>query len=120
VSTAQGHFLNNTPTGGIWHSLNRLVVALILVVVALIIGVRFLPVLSDRRAQLAWLQQLTSEVEHEKRLYDQNVLHEEHLRSDSEYAALIARDRLGLAAPGETIYTFPRSDRDAGAARRER
>ena len=120
MSTAQGHFPTTTPTGGIWHSLNRLLGALILVVVALIVGVRFLPVLSDRRAQQARLQQLTAEVEQEKQAYNQHTLHEEHLRTDSEYAALIARDRLGLASPGETIYSFPRSDRDGGSTRGER
>ena len=51
MSTAQGHFPTTTPTGGIWHSLNRWLIALILVVVALIIGVRFLPVLSHRSGE---------------------------------------------------------------------
>ena len=63
---------------------------------------------------------ITAEVEQEKQAYNQHTLHEEHLRTDSEYAALIARDRLGLAAPGETIYSFPRSDRDGGSTRGER
>ena len=117
MSTFQGRLSTSTPAGGIWHTLNWLLFGLITVVVALIVGVRFLPVLSDRRTQQARLQQLTAEVEQERQSHQLNALEEEHLRTDPEYAALIARGRLGLAEAGETIYTFPRADRDGGATR---
>lgn len=120
MSTAQGHFQNTIPTGGIWHSLNRLVGTLILVEVAIILGIRFLPVLAERRTQQERLQQLTIEVEQEKQIVQQNALVEEYLRTDAEFASLIARDRLGLAARGETIYTFPRSEREGGSGRGNR
>lgn len=120
MSAAQGHFQNTTPTGGIWHSLNRMVGALILVEVVIIFGIRFLPVLAERRAQQERLQQLTVEVEQEKQIVKQNALVEECLRTDAEFASLVARDRLGLAARGETIYTFPRRERDGGSGRGNR
>jgi anti-sigma-K factor RskA len=120
VSSPHAHFQKKSPTEGVWHSLNRWIAALIVVVVAVTIAVRFSPVLTERRKKLAELQVKTAQVEQEKQLVNYHALREEGLRTDAEYAGLIARDRIGLAAPGETIYSFPKRDRADGSARGDR
>ena len=106
MSTAQGHFQSSTPHGGIWHSLNRLLITLILLIVAALGALRFSPVLSERRALQTRLSELTAEVEQERQLLARNLRDEKLLKVDPEFAAIFARDRLDLMAEGETIYRF--------------
>jgi cell division protein FtsB len=104
VSAAQGHFQNSPPSGGIWHSLNRLLFVLIVLVLAMIAAYRFLPEVSKRRDQQTRVEQLKGEVERERQLLVRNIRIEELLKHDPEYVALVARDRLDLMKEGETIY----------------
>lgn len=106
MSTAQSHFRSVTPQGGIWHSLNRLLITLILLVIAALAALRFSPVLTERRALQTRLSELTAEVEHERQLLARNLRDEKLLKVDPEFAAIFARDRLDLMAEGETIYRF--------------
>jgi cell division protein FtsB len=104
VSAAQSHFRTSTPSGGIWHSLNRLLVALIALTVVALVAFRFTPEISKRRVQQAILEGLKAEVEKEQQLLARLTREEELLKHDPEYAGLIARDRLDLMKEGETIY----------------
>jgi len=104
VSAAPGQFLNPAPTGGIWHSLNRLLFVLIVLTVAMICAYRFLPEVSKRRDQQTRVDLLKADVERERQLFVRNTRIEELLKHDPEYVALVARDRLDLMKEGETIY----------------
>ncbi len=106
MSAALSHFQHTTPDGGIWHSLNRLLIALILIALLIGVGYRFVPEFSKRRVQLAILQEIKLEVEKERQLLARNERLETMLRRDAEYLGIIARDRLDLAKEGETIYRF--------------
>lgn len=106
MSAALSHFQNNTPDGGIWHSLNRLLIALILLALALLVGFRFTPEISKRRIQQAILDELKVEVEKERQLLARSERLETMLKRDAEYLGIIARDRLDLMREGETIYRF--------------
>ena len=104
MSAAPSHFQTTTPSGGIWHSLNRLLIVLIGVVVVGLVGIRFNPENAKRRAQVAILDQLKLDVEQARQDLARNTREEEMLKHDREYVGLIARDRLDLMGEGETIY----------------
>ena len=104
MNAAQGHFQTTTPSGGIWHSLNRLLAVLILVGIAGVVAIHFNPELAKRRAQRAILDQLKVEVEAARQEFARNSREEYLLAHDPEYLAIIARDRLDLMKEGEMIY----------------
>ena len=120
MSAAQSHFQTTTPSGGIWHSFNRLLIVLIVVGIAGIAAVRFNPELAKRRAQLAILDQLKVEVETARQEFQRNTREEKMLQHDPEYVSVIARDRLDLMREGETIYRLEAPRSDAGKMRLKR
>ncbi len=113
MSAAHSHFQTSTPSAGIWHSLNRLLIALILLACAALVAYRFNPELSKRRDQQARLEQLNAAVESERQLLAKNLREEEFLKYDPEFLGIIARDRLDLMREGEIIYRLdlPRVDK---------
>ncbi len=120
MSAAQGHFQNPTPSGGIWHSLNRFLIVLILLVLAMIAAYRFLPEISKRRDQQTHVDRLKAEVERERQVLTRNLRLEELLKHDPEYVATVARDKLDLMKPGEFIYRLPSTVPDISQMRRRR
>ena len=118
MSAAQGHFQSTPPSGGIWHSLNRLLFVLIVLVVAMIAAYRFLPEVSKRRDQQTRVDQLKAEVERERQMLVRNLRVEELLKHDPEYVGLVARDRLDLMKDGETIYRLEPPKPDKSRMRR--
>ncbi len=104
MSAARSHFQTTTPSGGIWHSLNRLLTVLIALGVVGIVAIRFNPENSKRRAQLTILDQLKLDVEQARQELARNTREEEMLKHDREYLETISRDRLDLMKEGEMIY----------------
>ncbi|MCE9611929.1 MAG: septum formation initiator family protein [Chthoniobacter sp.] len=90
-----------------WPFLNRVLITLIVIVCFVLGAVWFSPVIGERRKQKARLDELTLEVEKERQSLALNVATEELLRRDPEFASNIARDRLSIAGPDETIFVFP-------------
>ncbi len=120
MSAAVSHFQNPSPSGGIWHSLNRLLFVLIVLTLAMIAAYRFLPEVSKRRDQQTHVERLKAEVERERQLFMRNTRIEELLKHDPEYVALVARDRLDLMKQGETIYRLEPEKPDKTRMRRVR
>ena len=102
------------PSGGIWHSLSKCVVALTVLSAAIPIAHSFLPEVSQRRAHQQRIEVLKSEVEKQKMLLARHQREESLLRRDPEYIGIIARDRLDLMKEGETIYRIDAPKLDAG------
>src|SRR5437660_655475 len=88
----------------VWHSLNRLMIALIAFAIITLIACAFLPELKNQREQNARLEQLKSEIGKQKLLLAQRTREVGLLKNDPEYMETIARDRLDLMKPGETIF----------------
>ena len=120
MSPAQSHFQTSAPSGGIWHSLNRLLITLILLTVATLVAYRFLPEISKRRTQQARLDHLQAEVETERQIHARLTREEELLKHDPDYAAVLSRDKLDLMKEGETIYRLdpPRGEKGMPPAAR--
>ncbi|HWL54079.1 MAG TPA: septum formation initiator family protein [Chthoniobacteraceae bacterium] len=89
---------------GVWPVLNRLVVATIILALCVGAVVAFLPILNQRKAQARRLNELRTEVARQEALIAKNSRAVELLKSDPEYIETIARDRLDLMKPGETIF----------------
>jgi cell division protein FtsB len=83
------------------------------------VGYRFLPEISKRREQSARLEQLKAAVEQERRTLARNLLEEDLLKHDPEYVALMARDKIDLMKPGETIFRFEAAPTRKAAAQRK-
>ncbi len=120
MNPALGHLQSSPPSGGIWHSLNRLLAVLILVMLAFIAAYRFLPEMSKRRDLESRIEQLKLDVEKERQLLVRNTRIEELLKHDPEYVGLIARDRLDLMKEGETIYRLEPDKLEKGRMRLNR
>ena len=94
-----------------WHRLNRVLQFLVVIGFLLTVGVMFYPVWqkqNDMRLRLLGLETeekaKTAELAKSQRQLDL-------LRNDREYLETIARDRLNVMKPGETIFRIelPRS-----------
>lgn len=89
---------------GIWHSLNRLVLTLIVLIGAVPIGYSFLPEVSKHKEQEARIEELKAEIEKQRMTLVRHQREEDLLKHDPEYVGIIARDRLDLMKEGETIF----------------
>jgi cell division protein FtsB len=103
MSSDYGDFRNRQPEG-VWHSLNRLLIALIMFAGILLIAYPFVAELKDQRERAARIESLKAEVQKQKDLLVQRTREEERLKNDREYIEMVARDRLDLMKEGETIY----------------
>ncbi len=92
------------PEPDFWHRLNKLVGLLVLGGFLLTIGVMFYPVWQKQRDMRATL----STLEHERTVKTAELRRTQRqldlLRTDAEYVETIARDRLNLMKPGETVF----------------
>ena len=103
MSDLVGDF-RSTPSEGIWHSLNKFVLTLIVLSASVPIAYSFLPEVAQRKAQAARIETLRVQLEDERMKLARNQREEMLLKRDPEYIGLIARDRLDLMREGETIY----------------
>ena len=90
--------------GGIWHSLNRFVFTLIVLVASVLIAYSFLPEVKKGKEHDALIEQLKGEIEGERMKLTRHEREERLLWLDPEYISIVARDRLDLMKEGETIY----------------
>ena len=89
---------------GIWHSLNRFLVVLILLAASVPIAYSFIPEVRRHREHERKIDELKGRIERERMLLQRHLREEKLLISDPEYVSIVARDRLDLMKEGETIY----------------
>ena len=89
---------------GIWPSLNKFLIVLILFTITIPIAYSFMPEVKRRTDAATRIEELNAQVD-DARLRLARLDREEFLlRNDREYVGTIARDRLDLMKDGETIY----------------
>jgi len=88
----------------VWHSLNRLVIALIAFTVVTLIACAFVPELKNAREQDDRVDQLHADIQKERDLLASHTRQVDLLKNDPTYIETIARDRLDMMKEGETIY----------------
>jgi cell division protein FtsB len=84
--------------------LNRIVYLLIVVAAFILLICWFLPLLKEQQRQQNALQALKQQVEQERAKYNRESKKLTLLQNDPAYTELLARDKLDLVKPGETIF----------------
>ena len=114
------HDDQQTQYEGIWPSLNKVLVVLILFTITTPIAYSFMPEVKKRTEAAARIEELNAQVEDARMKLARLQREEFLLRNDREYVSMIARDRLDLMKDGETIYRIetPKPATPKPAARR--
>ena len=87
-----------------WHGLNRVLGLLVLAGFLLGVGIMFYPVWQKQQEMRGRLVALEHEVAEKSLVLHRNQREIDLLRHDADYVETIARDRLNLMKPGETIF----------------
>ena len=87
---------------GIWDKLTKAVVFLLIIAALLAVAVWYLPLIKQNERMGAEILRLEGEVTKEKKIAMRRKVNIEALRNDSETVERYAREKLGLAKPGET------------------
>jgi cell division protein FtsB len=104
----------------VWQRLNRLLRVLLILAIWLVIVSLFAPPYKKLKQGRAEIDRLQSRVNDQKALLDRQTREVNLLKTDVTYLETIARDRLDLMKPGETIFRLeaPRPADKHDSARR--
>ena len=91
---------------GIWDKLTKAVVFLLIIAALLAVAVWYLPLIKQNERMRAEILRLEGEVIKEKKIAMRRKVNIEALRNDPETVERYAREKLGLAKPGETVIRF--------------
>jgi cell division protein FtsB len=83
--------------------LNRIVYLLIIIAALILLTCWFLPLVKEQQRQQRALQALKQQVEQERAKFNKESKKLTLLQNDPAYTELLARDKLDLMKPGETI-----------------
>ena len=94
-----------------WHRLNKVLTGLVVLGALLGIGVMFYPVWHKQQDMRARIASLSAEKTEKKAQLAAARRELDLLKNDPEYVETIARDRINVMKPGETIFRVetPRS-----------
>jgi cell division protein FtsB len=92
--------------GNIWATLVPIIQGAIVVGLLAVVGLFFLPVIQTGNGYKAELAKLQREISARQDEQAQLKLETEHMKNDPAYVEHIARDRLNMGKPGETIIRF--------------
>ena len=95
---------------GIWDKLTKAVVFLLIIAALLAVAVWYLPLIKQNERMRAEILRLEGEVTKEKKIAMRRKVAIEALRNDPETVERYAREKLGLAKPGETVTRFEDPD----------
>ena len=95
---------------GIWDKLSKAVVFLLIIAALLAVAVWYLPLIKQNERMRAEILRLEDEVAKEEKIAMRRKVNIEALRNDPETVERYAREKLGLAKPGETVIRFEEPD----------
>lgn len=95
--------------------LNRILYLLIFAACLILLTCWFLPLVKERDRQQHYLQNLKQQVDEERALYNKQSKKLNLLENDPAYTELLARDKLDLMKPGETIFRIDPTGPDTPA-----
>ncbi len=105
MSTGSGYSNYEEPRDDWVRSLlTRILYLLVLVAAFILLICWFLPLVKERQRQQHALQNLKQQVEQERTSYNKQSKRLTLLQNDPSYTELLARDKLDLMKPGETIF----------------
>jgi cell division protein FtsB len=97
----------------VWQRLNRLILVLLVLAVWLVMVSLFVPPYKKLKQGHAEIDRLQSQVNAQKTLLARQTREVSLLKTDVTYLETIARDRLDLMKPGETIFRLEPSRNNA-------
>ena len=100
--TSYGDYARRPSDSG-FHLLNRLLIAVIIVALCIAGVIASVPIFKQYHEQNAQIDQLQKDIAREKALHIRRSREEQLLKNDPTYLEIIARDRLDVMKPGETI-----------------
>ena len=95
---------------GIWDKLTKAVVCLLILAAMVAVTVWYLPLIKQNERMRQEILRLDGEIAKEEEIARRNKSAIEALRNDPKTVERFARERLGLAKPGETIIRFEEPD----------
>ena len=95
---------------GIWDKLTKAVVFLLIIAALLAVAVWYLPLIKQNERMRSEILRLEDEVTKEEKVAMRRKVAIDALRNDPETVERYAREKLGLARPGETIIRFEEPD----------
>ena len=98
---------------GIWDKLTKAVVFLLIIAALLAVAVWYLPLIKQNERMRSEILRLEDEVTKEEKIAMRRKVAIDALRNDPETVERYAREKLGLARPGETVIRFERPDSNA-------
>jgi cell division protein FtsB len=98
---------------GIWDKLTKAVVFLLVIAALLAVAVWYLPLINQNERMRSEVLRLQEELTTEEETARQIKVQIEALRNDPETVERYAREKLGLARPGETVIRFEQPDANA-------
>lgn len=88
----------------LWHYLNRFLTVLIILAGILFVGLTFYPEWKHRNQLARKLEDEQARLQAEQLLQKKREREVHLLQTDPGYVEIIARDKLGVMKPGETIF----------------
>ena len=92
--------------GNIWATLVPIIQGAIVVGLLAVVGLFFVPVLQTEKGYRDELAKLQNQIAERQEEQAQLKLETDLMKNDSAYVEHVARDRLNMGKPGETIFRF--------------
>ena len=92
--------------GNIWATLLPIIQGAIMVGALAVVGLFFVPVLQTENRHKAELERIQLQIANAQDQQRELLLETELMKNDPSYVEHIARDRLNMGRPGETILRF--------------
>ena len=90
----------------VWSRLNRLLCLLLLASAILLVGAWYRPLIRENTEKRKVLLRLENDIKREEALLPDKKAAVDALRNDPKTVERLAREKLGLARPGETVVHF--------------
>tara|TARA_Y100000589_G_scaffold158354_1_gene150759 strand:+ start:718 stop:1041 length:324 start_codon:yes stop_codon:yes gene_type:complete len=95
---------------GIWNKLTKAVVFLLIIAAFIAVAVWYLPLIKQNERMRTEILRLDGEVAVQEEIAHRRKIQIEAMRNDPRTVERYAREKLGLAKVGETVFRFEESD----------
>ena len=95
---------------GIWNKLTKAVVFLLIIAALIAVAVWYLPLIKQNERMRTELLRLDGEVVVQEEIAHRRKIQIEAMRNDPRTVERYAREKLGLAKVGETVFRFEEPD----------
>jgi len=95
---------------GIWNKLTKAVVFLLIIAALIAVAVWYLPLIKQNERMRTEILRLDGEVAVQEEIAHRRKIQIEAMRNDPRTVERYAREKLGLAKVGETVFRFEEPD----------